>query len=407
MADTGKKRKRVASGIIVPNKKAAQLETSTTSDYGDENSLPPVIAASRGITAPAVTFAAYSKPHSTILHSSQHSRLDFTAIPTEDELRHYVAVIDGNNIQIIPAQHTQLQCVPRTAPVEESSRKSIANQRVALGQEFGTKKAKKVIASRTVNAITSAGNKEDVKNAILEEVAVITGKEEVVELATQLAAKPIPTPVLDADAVEKVYPLTTLIPAGDMRSIPIKEWQEKARADENIQQPHRFTAYRVAAFGKTNDISRLKALRYVGLLLQFHDALSKAGRAGMKVPRKDILAEKLKEFPEGLVDSVRRKFSDEKNELSKWHMENLHTHICALSLYVDNWSTDTSNIRDDLRLDNRGISQYFMELGCKVGKMTEKERTEKKLNVAQANTVRMARLQLPLEFPKLKTGRRK
>jgi len=47
------------------------------------------------------------------------------------------------------------------------------------------------------------------------------------------------------------------------------------------------------------------------------------------------------------------------------------------------------------------MSQYFQELGCKVAAPTEKERAELRIpNKALAAQRRIARLKLPLEFPK-------
>jgi DNA-directed RNA polymerase I subunit RPA49 len=74
-------------------------------------------------------------------------------------------------------------------------------------------------------------------------------------------------------------------------------------------------------------------------------------------------------------------------------------HICALSLHIDDFTTDTHNIREDLRLDD--ISKYYSELGCKVSPPTEKERLKLGLRTkveAQGHIV--ARLQIPLVWPK-------
>ena len=49
------------------------------------------------------------------------------------------------------------------------------------------------------------------------------------------------------------------------------------------------------------------------------------------------------------------------------------------------------------------ISQYFHELGCKVANPTETERAKMKISKAESSTHRIARLKLPLEFPKTRT----
>ncbi len=41
------------------------------------------------------------------------------------------------------------------------------------------------------------------------------------------------------------------------------------------------------------------------------------------------------------------------SDMTKWKVDNLVTHICALALIVDNFETDVNDIREDLSLDNR------------------------------------------------------
>ena len=434
----GKKRKRQSTAAETANKKVAGEAAVNASNikvnFTNDSGLHPVLVSSPGLTAPSIPFQPYAKAlsskhgnavpnpatHDLILQSSQHPRLDYTASPSslDQHLSHYVAVFDPatNQLHVSPAHHVNLRCVPRAAAQEnakDDGRRTYAQQREQLGKEFGTKKAKKAIASKTVNAITKGqnqgGKKTDVQAAILDSIADNTAdapKKEDLE-SDALASKPIPRPNLAAENAEDVYPFNTMIPPGDARLVQVKDWQEKARADENIIFSHRFPASRVNEIGKSDDILRLKALRYLTLLLEFHDALQNAGRAGKKVPKKDVLSQRLAAWPGPLVDSVRRRFATEANELPKWHMDNLYTHMCALSLFVDGWTTDTSNLKDDLKMENKQITQYFHELGCKVGALTERERENRKLGKAQAAVVKMASLKLPLEFPKQRVRRRK
>jgi hypothetical protein len=49
------------------------------------------------------------------------------------------------------------------------------------------------------------------------------------------------------------------------------------------------------------------------------------------------------------------------------------------------------------------MSQYFMELGCKVNNPTEKEQADFKIpNKAVAAQRRVAKLKIPLDFPKVR-----
>ena len=47
------------------------------------------------------------------------------------------------------------------------------------------------------------------------------------------------------------------------------------------------------------------------------------------------------------------------SELNKWHVDNLITHMAAISLFIDGYKTDTCDLREDLRLENK---QYVFSL---------------------------------------------
>ncbi len=436
-----KKRKRLSNGVETANKKVA-LATPAETDivkvtFHDAAGLHPVLVSSPGLNTPKIPFKAYTKPrssrsskdgqpkpntHSLLLHSSEHPRLDYTAAPNtlDQELSHYVAVFDPTTqeLQITPAHHLNLRTTLRseTAGQERKPRRTIGQQREELGREFGTKKAKKRLDDRTVNALIGkgSGNKQkatdDVQSAILDSMSApggtaALGEDEALEAA--LASKPIPKPNLAAATVEEVYPLTTLLPPQDAKLISIKEWEDNAKADIDMHLSHTFPNKRVQALGKREDIVRLRALRYLNLLLDFHAALSNAGK-GKKVPRKEVMDRKLASWPEALVISVRLRFTNStNNELPKWYLQRLYTHICALALYIDGFVTDTRDLREDLKLEQKEIMQYFRELGCKVAPLTEKEREQRKLKKVEASMVKIAKLKLPLDFPKVRMGRKR
>lgn len=438
-----KKRKRQASGIDESNKKAAVEGSDSgriTVHLNNDNGLHPVLLSSPGLSAPRIAFKAYSKPiyggassgsqstpgkHDLLLHSSEHPRLDYNASPItlDQHLSHYVAILDpsAKQLHFTPAHHLSLRSTLRSEPNDdaEKRKRTIGQQRAELGREFGTKKAKKAIADKTVNAIVKGApgkGKDEVQDAILDSMAdsalLTLNEQEQVEAA--LAAKPIPKPNLAAESVEDVYTFDALVPPADARLVAIKDWQEHIRAGEKMQFGHRYPAFRVTALAKGDDVLRLKALRYLTLLLDFHNALLSARRSSKKVPKKETLKQKLSSWPEALVDNVRIRFSNQQNELPKWHMDNLYTHMCALSLYVDCWTTDTSHLKDDLKMENKEIVQYFRELGCKVAAPTEKERESvnqwwggQPMNKGTATVTRVAKLKLPPDFPKARSGRKK
>ena len=83
-------------------------------------------------------------------------------------------------------------------------------------------------------------------------------------------------------------------------------------------------------------------------------------------------------------------------------MDNITTHICALALTLDYFETDTHDIREDLKLEGLAVQKYFKELGCVVTLPTEVERGRMKITKAEGGGHRIARLKLPLAFPKMR-----
>ncbi|KAK5166075.1 DNA-directed RNA polymerase I subunit rpa49 [Saxophila tyrrhenica] len=427
-----KKRKRQSNGVEASSKKVAfgQDEGQIKVTYNSVDGSDPALVDAPGLTTPDLVFDAYTKrpsskkpddaasnDHELLLHSHRHSRLDYTASPAslDDGLAHYVAVYDPatKQLQVMPTHHLSLRSTLRSEAKANQNR-TFLQQRQELGREFGTKKAKKIIAEKTVNAITNRdpkgkGRPDDVQDAILQSMPdTVTGaptEEQAAE--TALASKPIPKPNLAAENVEEVYAYETLLPPSDARLVNIKDWQEKTKNEEDIKFTHRFPAARVQALGTSDQILKLKALKYLQLLLEFHDALPSGGRNGKKVPKKDVLSKRLSAWPDSLVNSVRRRFANDANELTKWHMQRLYTHMCALSLYVDGWTADTSNLRDDLKMDAKEMAQYFRELGCRIAAPTEGERERWGIKKGQERSVKVAKLKLPLDFPKARSGVRR
>lgn len=438
MADKeSKKRKRQSHGVEGQSKKHIGDGGRPINVVQQERGLHPVLVSAPGIVTPDVSFKTFVKPrssrtapqdlptrstHNLLLHSQDHPRLDFTAteIALDDSLTHYVAIYDPTTrqLQLIPTSHLSLRSTLRSEKAaDERHGRTYLQQRQDLNREFGTKKSKKILAERTFNAIVNNDPKgktkpDDVQNAILQSMpdAPAGGSTAEDDLRASLDTKPIPTPNLAAGNVEDVYPFSVLVPPSEARLVDVSEWQEKMRREEDVPFSHRFPAFRLQGLVKGEQIERLKALKYLHILLEFNDTLpSSSGKSAKKVPKKEVLAKRLSHWPDALVTLVRKRFASEANDMTKWHQQKLHTHMCALSLFVDHWATDTSNLKDDLRLETREIQQYFREIGCKVAAPTEadKERFNITKTKDAARSVRVAKLKLPLEFPQARTGRRK
>jgi DNA-directed RNA polymerase I subunit RPA49 len=203
---------------------------------------------------------------------------------------------------------------------------------------------------------------------------------------------------MDATSPAEVYPLDALISREERVAMRVTDWLYAVENNEAIKTSSRYVANRLQNIASSKDISRLKALKYILAIVDFNAALKPLRGGGKKLPPRDDLKKKV-DIPDAVLDGMKRKFAA-GSELTKWHIDKLITHAAALTLFVDNFETDVYDLREDLRLDNKRIHQYYRELGCKVSGPTEKDRERLKISKAEATQHHIAKLNIPPDFPK-------
>ncbi|CAI7645830.1 unnamed protein product [Penicillium pancosmium] len=403
-----------------------------------------------------------------LLQSSQHEKMDFVGREGHDEdadsqLKHYVAVVDPERKtwQIVEARRVTLRGSVRSHKVSEEDSESeeelntMRAQRTALTNTFGTKQSRKAVQSMAENAQLSsapAGTVTEAGAALISSLPAdaTTGAAKAIDVqAAVQAAKPLPTPDLTAAHPSDVYTIETLVPGGHstLRLLTgVDEWKQQVDAGVAVTTVSRYVSNRVTAVGQSDNSTHLQVLRFIQLLLEFARSLKGAGNKGpgpnsKRLPPRDELRKILSNtsgakpgseeeesttelLPDSVIDNVRRRFASNGGFMSKHDMTLLHTTICALTLHIppqpaqdggssslggnspNELATDPADLRDDLRLDSNTIQQYFRELGCRIDRPRETE--FKKWNIkggrAEAHARRVARLKIPLEFPKVSRG---
>lgn len=350
-----------------------------------------------------------------LLHSRSHHTVDYTAREEEAKaaakplVNHFVGVYDPatGKMQVIEAKKMVVRGAVRakqasaSAMEEKGQKQSMMDLKTDLGQTFGTKKARKVINERVLNAISpqkQPGDKpteiDGASRAVLDSVGQLTTdmatREELQAVVDE--AKPVPVANMEAEEIQDVYEPNVIIGSDILNLVPIREWQEKVRHKEGVQTPSRFVASRVNALAANESATkRLRVLRYLSFVLVFY-LLTKPGRAKgtRRIPPREKLKELLSPAPEAVIENIRRKFSD-AGEMRKFHIDLLMTHCCVFASIVDNFTVDTQDLRDDLKTDQKTINQYFYEIGGRVKPVSNK---------AEGRTTHVARLAMPLEFPK-------
>ncbi|PSN70935.1 DNA-directed RNA polymeras-like protein I 49 kDa polypeptide [Corynespora cassiicola Philippines] len=437
-----KKRKRNEDGSERPAKKAAiaqpkgSVKVEQVENAGD---LGPVLAATPGLNFPSkISFKPYK--HSKILpggtstelllQSSEHPRLDYTAREEKDGsseslLKDYVGVYDPatRKLQLVEVKKVTVRSTLRSETEEmreeqakiEAQRSTMTVKRHALAAEFGSKKSRKAIEDMTMNAISrgkaddpAASSNDGVASNVLQNM-----KDSTLAMPTQaeLAAavdssKPRPIANTTAEYAPDVYTADSVVGKELMGLIPVKDWVEASENGTGVQVASKFVAKRISKLVKSKEIQKLKVLRFILLCMNFYASLRVKGRSAARlVPFKDKLQEAMGEdTPEPVVNAIRRKFASENNDMPRWNIDYLMTHIAAAALIVDGYEVDVNDLREDLKLENKEIRQYFHELGCKVSMPTEGDRTKWKITKTEANNHWIAKLKLPLQFPKVKTG---
>jgi DNA-directed RNA polymerase I subunit RPA49 len=285
--------------------------------------------------------------------------------------------------------------------------------RNTLGQTFGTKKAKRAIASFTENAISpeksareangKAPKLDSAAQAMISNIADATaGMASRDELAAAAdAAKPRPKPNIGAQDIKDVYTTDSLIGDSIMAHIPVREWASTLKANKEVVTNSRFVSHRVTKVA--TNVEKLKILRYMLLALEILRVSKPKGKSYM-LPRRDELKTLVGDMPEAVLESFKRKFSD-SGFISKFKFDLLTTHLCAMACLVDNYEVDVWDLKNDLKLEIRPMAQYFHEIGCKVGTFPEAERKRLGMEKAAAAQRRIAKLKLPLDFPKVAFAR--
>ncbi|KAI5309608.1 DNA-directed RNA polymerase I subunit rpa49 [Ascosphaera atra] len=390
-----------------------------------------------------------------LVHSATHPRIDFVGRETQtgvDALRnHYAAVYDPQNatLQIIEARNmvvtgSMRERAKATAESDEEESEAepatIREQRNALTETFGTKQAIRSARSLAENALLSnaRGAPNAVENALLSTMPNDAATKAQQKQAEIQAAKPLPTANLAATSPADVYTIESLVPNGSatLRHMPISEWEEAVENGMAVTTTSRFVAHRVEDCVNYGDETTLQVLRFILVLIEFAKCLksargdNKAGPGSKRLPPREDLRKVLTAgtgdesnkgnsyVPDAVLDAIRRRFVPQGSFLTRTDITLLHTTICALSLHIpptakgfpnpSELSTDPADLRDDLRLDAQVVQQYFRELGCRVEKPRETEYPIWGVKTkAEGNARRIARLRIPVEFPKLSRGGRR
>ncbi|KAJ6578859.1 Rpa49 subunit specific to nuclear RNA polymerase I [Mycena vulgaris] len=277
--------------------------------------------------------------------------------------------------------------------------------RTALGETFGTKKAKAAIRARERNRVDVSAM-EGVMDFVMAGIDKAAEGLMTTEEAKEVADSNRPVPPFSATATDPadVYPLHGIIPESEWKALPVSAFYEagdaRARRDALPFRHSQWVNARVEATMEQSDKEKkrsLKTLFYIASMMAFR-------RATERKFKKEELPEKLPGVPSAVVDSLLARFAEcprgstEPRTTPQLQLR-LLTHLLALCLRVDNYAADHALIAHDLSLSIDHINTVFKSLGCKIVRLGERERTKLGLPDSVADEKR-AVLTAPVQFPK-------
>lgn len=273
-----------------------------------------------------------------LLHSSAHLKLDYTAREessngSESHLKHYIGVYDpeAGRLQLVQARKLVIRSTLRSSDHDEKgsdSEKDVPNNlsaRSNLGLAFGTKKTQKAIRAHTANAIKASPTKvksqtsgtgralDPVASAVVSSMAQFTSS---MPTREQLQAdidenKPVPKPNLAAETPAEVYPVEQLVGGTNvLRNMNVKELMDKVKAGEDVKTKSLFVSSRLQGVVLSDDVKRVRTLKYLLLLLEWYKGLKVGNKGAKKVPKDEEMESLIEQYGSEVVRGVGRRFAE-------------------------------------------------------------------------------------------------
>ncbi|TRM63299.1 RNA polymerase I associated factor, A49-like protein [Schizophyllum amplum] len=326
--------------------------------------------------------------------------------PRTSSLTVYPATLDP---QVLSHTVKALKSIPPApAPTARAWREARNN----LGETFGTKKAKAAIRAQERNKV-DVGAMEGVMDHVMQGIDKgaenLLTKEEAKEAAD--ANRLVPAYNDTTDDPMDVYPLHSMIPESEWKALSVSAFEQASSFEERRallpswrSEWIRGHLRRVFDDKDVSSKTRKRALKmifYISAMMAFRRLLS-----GRGLEKKD-LHEKMPGVPSAVVDGLAARFTESSREQAQaprlqatsTMQTKLLTYMFALCLRVDNCATDSALLAADLQMGQAQVNALFKTMGCKIGKMTERDRAR----LGVADDTKRAMLTAPVVFPKLKT----
>ncbi|AAS54009.1 AFR638Cp [Eremothecium gossypii ATCC 10895] len=284
-----------------------------------------------------------------------------------------------------------------------------STMRTALGQAFGTKKAKKAIADLERNRIDSdklVGSVVDIVGSVRAAAKDLPTQQEMA--ATISEDRPIPPPNVDATDVEQIYPVRSIIPQHEWNFIRVGPIMKEKDAQQRLQMlPYTKSAYitkKLPTLTQSVQMEKLQLLYYLSLLLGVYN--------NRRVSNKENLLEKLNSPADTLVDGILERFTvvrpgqfgrskDRSFAIDPQREDKLLCYILALIMHLDNFIVEISPFAHELGLKPSKLVNLLRTMGATVKGATVAQAQAFGIPKSAASTYKIATLKVPFKLPEL------
>lgn len=373
-----------------------------------------------GLVIPKSTeFDVYKhKKHEKYVIHGENDTLEYNGQTEEDDNNDYiVGLYDPLNksVDLYNAPFVNARVLPKTArkysgPAVKSNGLKFKSQRDALGEAFGTKKAKSAIASAERNRI-DAEKLADIELDIIDDISKST---ETLPSRQKMDAEVVedrPTPYANVDAtnVEDIYAISSIIPKKDwpyLRTQPLSdETDDKARLELLPYGKSAYIAQVLPGLVKQNNDDKLQLVIYASLLFGIY--------ANRRVKDKETLMTRLENKPsEMLIDGVLQRFTISKTSqfgkskdrsfmIDPHHEDKLLCYLLAIILHLNNFMVELQPLAHELQMKTSKLQTLFRALGCTVKGATAGQAEAFGIAKAMASTYKVATLKVPFKLPQM------
>lgn len=283
-------------------------------------------------------------------------------------------------------------------------------QRNALGEAFGTKKAKAAITSLERNRI-DAEKLQDMEMDIVDAVTESTQDLPSRAKMEQEAVHDRPTPVANVDAknVEDVYPVHNIIPKKEWAYLRVNtimsETDEKKQLEMFPYSKSSYVKKHLSTIVQQKSLEKLQLLYYASLLFGVYE--------NRRVRDKQSLMTRLQnKASEVLVDGILERFAiskasqfgkskDRSFTIDPQHEDKLLCYLLAIILHINNFVVELPPLANELNMKPTRLVGLFKALGAIIKSATVAETEAFGIPKSAAGTYKIATLRVPFKLPEM------